>query len=57
MVTLLSSDMKSKYEYLEVCTAEENSDLHPRDYSSAYRNTPQVGSERQYAVAYRGKGV
>lgn len=36
MVTLLSRDMKSEYEYLEVCTSGENSDLHPRDYSSTY---------------------
>lgn len=33
MVTLLSRDMKPAYEYLEVCTVEENSDLHPMDYS------------------------
>lgn len=42
MVTLLSRDMKPAYEYLEVCTSGENSELEPRDYASRYRNTPLV---------------
>lgn len=33
MVTLLSRDMLPQYEYLEVCTGGENTDLHPRDYA------------------------